>query len=181
MSDTTLSKPTRVRINPSRSTCEEIIRRILTTENKENGGNVHFKNATDFMAYFESLYPSGPALTKQVQRAIKSMNLAKDKNGYFLIGKTKEDAAVEKEIAGLLEKGDALVADVSACQSVLLRVQPQSRSYLASLLSEAKVFDEQIFTIIETVDGLLLLTEDAPALIEALTELSATPEPKELD
>ena len=75
------TKPRRVRINPSRSKCEMIITRILSTEIKENGKNIHFKNAMDFMTYFESLYPSGSALTKQVQRAIKAMDLAKDKDG----------------------------------------------------------------------------------------------------
>ena len=74
----TYTKPTRVRVNPSRAKCEMIIMRILSTEIRENGKNTHFKNAMDFMAYFESLYPAGSALTKQVQRAIKSMDLAKD-------------------------------------------------------------------------------------------------------
>ncbi|MBQ9633283.1 MAG: hypothetical protein IJV04_10305 [Lachnospiraceae bacterium] len=179
MSEQTMTKPRRVRVNPSRRTCEEIIRRILSTENEENGGNHHFKNATDFMTYFESLYPSGPALTKQVQRAIRSMNLAKDDKGFFLLGKTKEDAAIEKEIEALLKKEDALVADTTGFGSVLLRTGIQSRSYLAALISEARLFDELVVTTIETTDGLLLLTEDAPALIRALEGMSATREDTE--
>ena len=86
--DHTYTKPTKVRVNPSRAKCEMIISRILSTELKENGKNIHFKNAMDFMTYFESLYPAGSALTKQVQRAIKSMDLAKDENGFFLLEKT---------------------------------------------------------------------------------------------
>ena len=48
---------------PSRKECEEAIRRILITEILQNGKNDRFKSAVDFMKYFESLYPAGPALT----------------------------------------------------------------------------------------------------------------------
>lgn len=46
-----------LRKNPSRETCEGIIRRILMTEVLEKGKNEHFRTAADFMKYFESLYP----------------------------------------------------------------------------------------------------------------------------
>ena len=171
MSDTTLSKPTRVRINPSRSTCEEIIRRILNTENKENGRNLHFKTAMDFMSYFESLYPSGPALTKQVQRAIKAMNLAKDEDGFFLIGKTKDDLSTEKEILSLLKKGDATYTALSGVELLMIKTDSCTRSYLAALLGQARSLRERFITSIETTEGLLLLTEDAASLKEELDKL----------
>lgn len=38
----------RLRKNPSRKECEDIIRRILMTEMLEKGKNEHFKTATDF-------------------------------------------------------------------------------------------------------------------------------------
>ena len=66
------------RRNPSRKECEDIIRRILMTEVLEKGTNEHFKTAADFMKYFESLYPASDSLTKQVQRAIKSLAMPKD-------------------------------------------------------------------------------------------------------
>lgn len=47
-----------LRKNPSRQTCETIIKRILMTEVLEKGTNRHFKQASDFMSYFESLYPA---------------------------------------------------------------------------------------------------------------------------
>ncbi len=172
MSDTpSLSKPTRVRINPSRSTCEEIIRRILTTETKENGANRHFKTAMDFMTYFESLYPSGAALTKQVQRAIKSMNLAKDEEGYFLIGKTKDEQSVEKEISALMKKSDASILNLEGVQMLLLRCDSDIHSYLASLFSEAGSIRELFITIAFTSDGLLFLTKDAERLNKVLSSL----------
>ena len=65
------------RKNPSRETCEGIIKRILVTEVLTKGKNQQFKNASDFMSYFQSLYPASEALNKQVQRAIKNMNLPK--------------------------------------------------------------------------------------------------------
>ena len=69
--------------NPSRAKCEEIIRRILMTEVLEHGDNQHFRCAADFMNYFESLYPASPGLTKQVQRAVKSMDMPKNEKGFF--------------------------------------------------------------------------------------------------
>ena len=60
------AKSPSLRKNPSRETCEGIIRRILMTEVLEKGKNEHFRTAADFMKYFESLYPASDALTKQV-------------------------------------------------------------------------------------------------------------------
>ena len=66
------------RKNPSRETCQKIIKRILVTEVLEKGCNEHFRQASDFMGYFQSLYPASDALTKQVQRAIKAMDMPRD-------------------------------------------------------------------------------------------------------
>ena len=63
------------RRSPSREACEKTIKRILMTEVLENGRNKHFKSAADFMNYFESLYPASDALTKQVQRAVKALDI----------------------------------------------------------------------------------------------------------
>lgn len=46
------------RKNPSRETCQKIIKRILVTEVLEKGCNEHFRQASDFMGYFQSLYPA---------------------------------------------------------------------------------------------------------------------------
>ena len=171
MSDSTHTKPTRIRINPSRKTCEEIIRRILLTENKESGSNRHFKTAMDFMTYFESLYPSSPALTKQVQRAIKSMRLAKDDNGYFLIDKTKEDLSLDREISIILEKTDASFQSLQDVETLFLKTDADSRSYLASLFAKSSHLNRLFITIIESMNGLVFLTKDVEALKSALVEL----------
>ena len=75
---------TTLRKNPSREACEKVIKRILMTEVLEHGSNKHFRFASDFMNYFESLYPASDALTKQVQRAVKAMDMPKDENGYYI-------------------------------------------------------------------------------------------------
>ena len=79
-----------MRKNPSRETCEGIIKRILMAEVLQQGTNCHFKSAADFMNYFESLYPTSDALTKQVQRAVKALNMPKDDKGYFIVNKRNE-------------------------------------------------------------------------------------------
>lgn len=60
-----MNQKNQLRKNPSRETCESIIRRILMTELTQNGKNRHFRKATDFMSYFESLYPASDALTNR--------------------------------------------------------------------------------------------------------------------
>lgn len=54
------------------------------TELTQNGKNRHFRKAADFMSYFESLYPASDALTKQVQRAVQSLHMPKDADGFLL-------------------------------------------------------------------------------------------------
>ena len=71
--------------NPSRKSCEQMIQKILSRELEIYGANRHFKHASDFLVYFESLYPPSPGLTRQIQRAVSSMNLARDKDGYYMI------------------------------------------------------------------------------------------------
>ena len=88
----------KLRKNPSREACEGIIKRILMTEILEKGKNEHFRTAADFMSYFESLYPASDALTKQVQRAVKAMDMPKDDTGYFIPNKTTEQLAEEKNL-----------------------------------------------------------------------------------
>lgn len=87
------------RKNPSRETCQKIIKRILVTEVLEKGCNEHFRQASDFMGYFQSLYPASDALTKQVQRAIKAMDMPRDERGYFIVNKTSEQFEQDKEIS----------------------------------------------------------------------------------
>ena len=79
------AKSPSLRKNPSRETCEGIIRRILMTEVLEKGKNEHFRTAADFMKYFESLYPASDALTKQVQRAVQSLHMPKSFRGFSFI------------------------------------------------------------------------------------------------
>ena len=86
------------RRNPSRKECEDIIRRILMTEVLEKGTNEHFKTAADFMKYFESLYPASDSLTKQVQRAVRSMDMPRDDLGYFIPNKTTEQLEQENQL-----------------------------------------------------------------------------------
>lgn len=110
----------RLRKNPSRKECEDIIRRILMTEMLEKGKNEHFKTATDFMKYFESLYPASDSLTKQVQRAIKSLDMPKDPNGYFIINKTAEQLDQDQELSFMLQKSKAHVTSLEDYETLFL-------------------------------------------------------------
>ena len=109
-----------LRKNPSRKECEDIIRRILMTEMLEKGKNEHFKTAADFMKYFESLYPASDSLTKQVQRAIKSLGMPKDANGYFIINKTAEQLDQDHELTFMLQKSHAHITSLDNCETLFL-------------------------------------------------------------
>ena len=97
-----------LRKNPSRQTCETIIKRILMTEVLEKGTNRHLQ-ASDFMSYFESLYPASDSLAQTGAKAVKSMNMPKDSNGYFIINKSREQLEQEEDLRYLFQKASASV------------------------------------------------------------------------
>lgn len=161
----------RLRKNPSRETCEGIIRRILMTEVLQQGSNRHFKTAADFMDYFESLYPASDALTKQVQRAVKALNMPKDEMGYFIANKTVDQFEQEKEISRAFEQAGATVNSMEKAETVFLTAAPHMRSYLRHLLEESSTFRDKIITIVETSNGLLIYTENRNQLVVLLNSL----------
>ena len=152
------------RKNPSRETCEGIIRRILMTEILENGKNEHFRTAADFMSYFESLYPASDALTKQVQRAVKSLDMPKNEQGYFIPNKTNEQFSHERELTSLLQKADASVISLEEYETVFLKADTSICSYLIHVISTSPVFDGKFLTIQQTSHGLIFYTKNRSQL-----------------
>ncbi len=161
----------RIRKNPSREECEKIIKRILVTEASERGCNEHFKHPSDFMSFFQSLYPPSDALTKQVQRAIKAMDMPRDERGYYIVNKTSKQLEEEKEIKHLLKAGAACVSDLSLSQPILLRANPSVRSYLTHLIASSSTFEGKFDTIIETNNGLIIYTQNKTELLSILNSI----------
>ncbi len=157
--------------SPSRKECEEHIKRMLMMEVLEKGCNEHFKNPSDFMAFFESLYPVSPGLTKQVQRAVKSLNLPKDKSGYYIIGKTQSQLDQDQEISFMLKKTNASVDSFGECDTVFLKVSHEHKDYLYRLLSESETFVDKYITMMECSNGILFLTRTKSQLETMLTSL----------
>ena len=119
-----------LRKNPSRKTCESIIRRILMTEISQQGENRHFKHAVDFMSYFESLYPTSDSLTKQVQRAIKSMNMPKDEKGYFIVNKSMEQIEQDASLKTFFSHARARTVSLESYTPIFLEADTQLCPYL---------------------------------------------------
>jgi len=155
------------RRNPSRATCEETIRRILMTEVLQNGKNRHFKTAMDFMNYFESLYLPGPALTKQVQRAVRAMDMPKDADGYFLVNKTKSQLSQDQEITHLMEKADAAIVPMGDMTPVFLKCDQKYAKYLMQLISDSDTLKDKYLTILPSSEGLIFLS-DQPNVLELI-------------
>ena len=159
-------KPT-LRKNPSRETCEGIIKRILMTEILEKGKNEHFLTAADFMNYFESLYPASDALTKQVQRAVRSLDMPKDEFGYFIPNKTTEQLSQEKELQYLFQKADAAVLSMEEYKPLFLKADDAIASYLLDVIKHSPVFDGKYLTAHTALGGILFYTKN-PTQLEIL-------------
>lgn len=153
-----------LRKNPSREACEKIIKRILMTEILEKGKNEHFRSASDFMSYFESLYPASDALTKQVQRAIKALDMPKDELGYLIPNKTTEQLKQEKELEYLFEKANAAVFSLEDCKPVFLKADAAVKSYLMHIIEASPVFEGKYITLHETANGILFYTKNPSQL-----------------
>lgn len=158
------------RKNPSRETCESIIRRILTAEIGERGKNEHFRQAADFMPYFESLYLASDSLTKQVQRAIKMMNLPKDENGYFIINKSPLQVQQDQELKRIFQMYDASYSDLSGCETLLLELPETCIDYLMRLIAGSETFQGMYATMVKAYNGILFYTEDKPGLWDLLRQ-----------
>lgn len=159
-------KPT-LRKNPSREACEGIIKRILMTEILEKGKNEHFRTASDFMNYFESLYPASDALTKQVQRAVKSLNMPKDEFGYFIPNKTADQLNEEKEIQNLFQKAGAVVYSMEDYKPLFLETDSAAASYLLHVISDSPIFDGKFLTAHVAENGIVFYTKN-PSQLEIL-------------
>lgn len=157
--------------NPSRETCETIIRRILTTEVSEKGTNAHFRQAADFMSYFESLYPASDALTKQVQRAIKAMDMPKDENGYFIINKTKEQLAQESELKHFIQQGDFLLNPMEHCETLFIKAPTASLDYLIYQLSNWELLKDNYITMVKCFNGILIYTQDKSKVLPLIDSI----------
>lgn len=167
-----MDKKSTSRRNPSRETCENAIKRILMTEVLQNGSNTFFKSASDFMSYFESLYTPSDALTKQVQRAIKALDMPKDENGYFIVNKTVNQFNQEKEISTAFETGGVTINPMENVETVFLSVAPYMRSYIIHLIQTSDTFKGKYVTLLETVNGILIYTENKNQLLILLNSLT---------
>ncbi len=163
---------TTIRKNPSRETCEGVIKRILMTEVLEHGCNQHFRFASDFMSYFESLYPASDALTKQVQRAVKALDMPKDERGYYIVNKTTSQLENEKEITHLLKAANVSIHPMEQIDTIFLSVNNYMKSYLIHLIQTTETFQGKYITLVETSNGLLIYTENKNQLLILLNSLT---------
>lgn len=154
--------------NPSRKSCEQTIKRILTREFEEYGENHHFKQASDFMIYFESLHPASPGLTKQVQRAVNALNIPRDENGYFIINKTVEEYKAEQELS-LLLRSSSLV-NLQNCTPILIKTEYWKREHVMHLIKSTPDLQNLYVTLTETDSGILIYTESPEKLTNFFSE-----------
>ena len=158
-----MNQKNQLRKNPSRETCESIIRRILMTELTQNGKNRHFRKAADFMSYFESLYP--------VQRAVQSLHMPKDANGFFIVDKTAAQVEQEQCLGKLFADANVSLHPMEQVETVFLSVPSHMQELLLHTFEQSDLFAGQILTIVRTCNGLLIYTEDKKQLLSLLNRL----------
>ena len=157
--------------NPSRAECEKTIRRILITEILQNGKNKHFRMATDFITYFEALYPASDSLTKQVQRAVKAMNMPKDEDGFFIIDRTPEQVAQDRELHALFEQSQTQIVSLDECETLFLSLDPAYREFVTYRFTQSDTLRDKYVTIQKTNTGLVIYTKDKKKLEQVLQRL----------
>lgn len=150
--------------NPSREICQQIIKRILSVEILENGSNKHFRHSSDFLGYFESLYPASDSLTKQVQRAVKALHMPKDEKGYYIPNKTIDQLAQEKELRSILTKSASFVDDLEEAQPLFLSLNPSYQDYALQVISECETFRGLYVTAHKCAEGILFYTRNRQKL-----------------
>lgn len=166
-----MSEEKKTKRNPSRETCASIIRRILMAEVAETGRNEHFKQPSDFMGYFESLYPASDSLSKQVQRALKSMELPKDEQGYFIINKSQKQIEQEAELKHFTQKGGFALDDMEDCQTVFLQMPEGISAYLIHTLSTLESLQGKYITMVRTCNGILIYTRNKSVILSVLNDI----------
>ena len=144
------------------------------TEISQQGENRHFKHAVDFMSYFESLYPTSDSLTKQVQRAIKSMNMPKDENGFFIVNKSMEQMEQDSALKAVFSQAHVRAMSLEDYTPIFLSADAELCLYLKKLLTESVSFRDMFVTIIETSNGLILYTKQ-PDELEKLCQTFSDP------
>ena len=123
------------------------------------------------MPIFEALYPASPSLVKQVQRAIKSMNMPKDEKGFFLVDKTKFQMEQDTELSNLLHKSEADLSEVGSFDTVLLTLEDHYKDYIFQLISESSTLSGKFITAIKTSNGILFFTDNKELLKTLLKDL----------
>ncbi len=157
---------------PSRAECEAIIRKILTTEVQARTVNSTFKRPSDFMAYFESLYPPSSALTKQVQRAITALDMARDSKGYYIINKSKEQSNQDNDIRRLLTEGGYEVDPMETDSCLFIRLDSAYIDFVMHKLEDSITLREHITTMIPCYNGIMIYTKNKEKLTELLNSLN---------
>ncbi len=142
------------------------------TEVLQQGKNCHFRSASDFMNYFESLYPASDALTKQVQRAVKALNMPKDEAGFFIVNKTVDQFDQEKEISAAFQTANVQIHSMENIEPVFISLEPHMKSYIIHLLQQSETFRGKYLTVVETVNGLVIYTDNKNQLLVLLNSLT---------
>ena len=157
---------------PSRAECEAIIKKILLTEAESRTVNSTFKKPADFMGFFESLYPPSAALTKQVQRAIKSLDMAKDKDGYYILNKSQEQSNQDNALKALLTEADYYVDSLDNSENLFIRLGSEYVDFILHKLADSITLKPYIITMIPCYNGIIIVTYNKKEVIDILNGLS---------
>ena len=122
----------------------------------------------------QKYYPASDALTKQVQRAIKAMDMPRDERGYFIVNKTSEQFEQDKEISRLLQSGEASLKSLAESEPVLIEVPTELADYLMYTLSSSISLKGHYDTMVKAYNGIIIYTRERSRILSYLQTLLST-------
>ena len=116
-------------------------------------------------------YPASDALTKQVQRAVQSLHMPKDADGFFIVDKTAAQVEQEQCLGKLFADANVSLHPMEQVETVFLSVPSHMQELLLHTFEQSDLFAGQILTIVRACNGLLIYTEDKKQLLSLLNRL----------
>ena len=106
-----------------------------------------------------------------MQRAVKSMDMAKDGDGFYIINKTQEQIRQEEELKHFFQASETVLGSLEGCETVFLRSAKVSLDYLIHLISSTDTLKDKYATMVKASNGVLIYTENKEELLALLKPL----------
>jgi adenylate kinase family enzyme len=99
------------------------------------------------------------------------MNMPKDEDGYFIIDRTPEQMAQDKELQSLFNRAGAQLQSLEDCEQIFIELEPDYVDYLIFQMEESESLRDKYVTIQKTSNGMIIYTREKKKLEQLLQRL----------